>query len=65
MLEVRMSRELIEIGKKAILAYNDTPEIEKEWDKGNREYDVVLKYVKSLVIKSKPANKIVFDYLKT
>jgi thiol-disulfide isomerase/thioredoxin len=56
--------KLIEIGKKAMLAYNDTPELEKEWDKGNREYDVVLKYVKSLVMKSKPANKIVFDYLK-
>ncbi len=57
-------QRLIDIGKKALLAYNDTPELEKEWDKGNREYDVVLKYVKSLVLKSKPTNKIVFEYLK-
>ena len=58
-------QRLIEIGEKAILGFNDTPELEKEWDKGNRDYDVVLKYVKSLVLKSKPANKIVFEYLKS
>jgi thiol-disulfide isomerase/thioredoxin len=57
-------QRLIELGKKAILGYNDSPELEKEWDNGNRDYDLVLKYVKSLVLKSKPANKIVFEYLK-
>lgn len=55
---------LIELGKKAILGFNDSPELENEWSNGNRDYDLVLKYVKSLVLKSKPANKIVFEYLK-
>lgn len=57
-------KRFIEIGKEALSQNNYNPELEAEWDKGNRNYDVVLSYVKSLKSKGKPVNKIVLDYLK-
>lgn len=57
-------KRLIEIGKEALSQNNYNPNIEIEWDKGNRDYDVVLAYVKSLKSKGKAVNKIVLDYLK-
>jgi thioredoxin-related protein len=57
-------KHFIEIGKEALSQNNYNPELEAEWDKGNRDYDVVLSYIKSLRSKDKPINKIVLDYLK-
>lgn len=57
-------KRFIEIGKEALSQNNYNPELEAEWDKGNRNYDVVLSYIKSLKSKGKPVNKIVLDYLK-
>jgi thiol-disulfide isomerase/thioredoxin len=57
-------KRFIEIGKEALSQNNYNPELEAEWDKGNRDYDVVLSYIKSLKSKDKPINKIVLDYLK-
>jgi thiol-disulfide isomerase/thioredoxin len=56
-------QRLIDLGKKALSVFTDAEELEAEWDEGNRDYDFVLSYVKSLVLKSMPANRTVYEYL--
>jgi len=55
----------IELGKKVLKVYDKSPDLAKEWEKGNRNYSFVLKYIKALVIAGKPANKVALDYLRT
>ena len=48
------------------LSYNDNSiQLEDEWNKGNREYDFVLKYVKSLNAVGKPTHKVTNEYLNS
>lgn len=52
------------LGKKALKAYDKTPDLAKEWEKGNRNYSFVLKYIKALNSAGKSANKVALDYMR-
>jgi len=55
----------LELGKKALKSYDKSPDLKKEWEKGNRDYDFVLKYLKALNAADKSTNKVALDYLRS
>ena len=54
----------IEMGKNALKSYDRTPDYKIEWEKGNRDYDFVLKYIKELNNAEKTTNKVALEYLR-
>ncbi|MEZ4908451.1 MAG: thioredoxin family protein [Saprospiraceae bacterium] len=54
---------LINLGKQALSNFDNSVDLEKEWDKGNRDYDFVLNYIKALNSSKKSTIKITNDYL--
>lgn len=56
---------LIAEAKKALAAYSRSDEYAKQYAEGNRDYELVLKYVKALNKEGKPSLKISNDYLYT
>ena len=55
---------LLELAKQALKSYDKSPDLAIEWEKGNRDYNFVLKYVKALNTAGKPTNKVALDYLR-
>ncbi|MFM2392850.1 MAG: hypothetical protein RLZZ546_832 [Bacteroidota bacterium] len=56
---------LIAHGKEALKKNDTSVDLALEYEKGNREYDFMLKYVKSLNNAGKPSLKISNDYLNS
>ncbi len=56
--------EFLELGEKALKSYDKSADLNKEWEKGNRNYQFVLKYVKELRKVNKPTNKVALEYLR-
>ena len=54
---------LINHAKDAIKNNDNSADLAKEYEAGNREYDFMVKYIKSLVNAGKPSLKIANDYL--
>lgn len=56
---------LIGYGKNAIAEFDKIGDLENEWSKGNRDYDFVLKYIKSLNNANKSTLKTANEYLSS
>jgi thiol-disulfide isomerase/thioredoxin len=56
---------LIAQGREALKGAVNVEEMTKLYDKGNREYDFIVKYVKALSNQGKPSLKISNDYLNS
>ncbi len=54
----------LELAKKALKSYDQSPDLAVEWEKGNRNYNFVLKYIKALNNADKPTNKVALQYLR-
>ncbi len=59
------AERFIQMGKAALKSYDKSEDYEKEWDKGNRDYDFVLKYIKALNLADKHTNKVALQYLRS
>ncbi len=59
------AERFIQMGKSALKSYDKSEDYEKEWDKGNRDYDFVLKYIKALNLADKHTNKVALQYLRS
>lgn len=58
-------KSLLELGQLVVRKYDTSGEYEEEYEKGNRDYDLVYKYVKALNKSGKPSLKISNDYLRS
>ncbi|HHH52880.1 MAG TPA: DUF255 domain-containing protein [Bacteroidetes bacterium] len=56
-------KRFIDMGKSALKSFDKSDDYEEEWKKGNRNYDFVLKFIKSLALANKPTNKVALKYL--
>ncbi|MBK9151184.1 MAG: thioredoxin family protein [Saprospiraceae bacterium] len=56
---------LIALGKSAMQGVDRSPDFAKKYDAGDRDYDLVLGYVKALNQAGKPSLKIANDYLNS
>ena len=54
----------LQLAKQALKFYDKSPDLAIEWEKGNRNYNFVLKYIKALNNAGKPTNKVALDYLR-
>jgi len=61
----RTAEQLVMIGKGAVASVDRTGDLKAEYDKGNRDYDLMLKYVTELNKVGKPSLKISNEYLKS
>lgn len=57
--------KLVQAGKSALKSYDKTPDFEKLWNEGDREYSFVLTYLKALNSTGKSTNKVANDYLRS
>lgn len=56
--------KFLKLAKNALNSYDKSPDLAIEWEKGNRNYNFVLKYIKALNTAGKPTNKVALDYLR-
>lgn len=54
----------IKLAKSTLKSYDKSPDLALEWEKGNRNYNFVLKYIKALGNAGKPTNKVALSYLR-
>ena len=54
----------IALGEDVVTSYDRSGEYAEEYEKGNRDYDLVLQYVKALNKSGKPSSKIANDFLR-
>jgi len=54
----------LDLAKQALKSYDKSPDLAVEWEKGNRNYNFVLRYIKALNTAGKPTNKVALDYLR-
>ena len=59
------ARKFIEMGKSALKSYDKSEDYEEDWNKGKRDYDFVLNYIKALSLADKPTNKVALQYLRS
>jgi len=56
--------QFLGIGKEIAKSYDRSGDFAKLYEEGNREYDLVLKYIKALNNANKPSQKIANDFLR-
>ncbi len=57
--------DLIKLGKKALLSNNKSDDYAKEYEKGERSFSFIIKYIKELNLAGKSSLKIANDYIKS
>lgn len=55
----------IKLGKMVVGKFDRSSDFAKEYDAGNREPELILKYVKALIKSNKPSGKIANEYLNS
>lgn len=61
----KSEEDLLNIGEMVLRKYDTSGQFAEEYEKGNRDYDLVYKYIKALNKASKPTLKISNDYLRS
>lgn len=61
----KQANDLIELGKSAILSYDKSADYAILYDEGNRDFDLMMNYVKELNKVKKPSLKISNEYINS